>query len=87
MLGSAQESWLAHALKSNARSSAWQLVGMGTIIGRTVMPDAAVGWLRPDTKDKDVTKFKDHVRAAKLGLPMWMDRWDGYPAARSRLPS
>ena len=85
MLGSAQESWLAHALKSNARSSAWQLVGMGTIIGRTVMPDAAVGWLRPDTKDKDVTKFKDHVRAAKLGLPMWMDRWDGYPAARSRL--
>jgi hypothetical protein len=21
----------------------------------------------------------------KLGLPMWMDRWDGYPAARSRL--
>ena len=85
MLGSAQESWLAHALKSNARSSAWQLIGMGTIIGRTVMPEAAVGWLRPDTKDKDVTKFKDHVRAAKLGLPMWMDRWDGYPAARSRL--
>jgi alkaline phosphatase D len=85
MLGSTQESWLAHALKSNARSTAWQLIGMGTIIGRTVMPEAAVSWLRPDTKDKVVTKFRDHVRAAKLGLPMWMDRWDGYPAARSRL--
>lgn len=85
MLGSTQESWLAHALKSNARSTVWQLIGMGTIMGRTRMPEPAVSWLRPDTKDKVVAKFKDHVRAAKLGLPMWMDRWDGYPAARSRL--
>jgi alkaline phosphatase D len=32
-----------------------------------------------------VNKFKRDVRASKLGLPMWMDRWDGYPAARSRV--
>jgi alkaline phosphatase D len=50
MLGSSQESWLAHELKRNAPASIWQMVGMGTIIGRTLM-----------------------------------DRWDGYPAARSRL--
>ena len=28
MLGSTQESWLAHSLKASARSTAWQLVGM-----------------------------------------------------------
>ena len=52
MLGSTQESWLAHALKANARSTAWQLVGMGTILGRTVMPQEAVSWLRPDASEK-----------------------------------
>jgi alkaline phosphatase D len=87
MLGSDQESWLAHALKANARSTAWQMVGMGTIIGRTVMPQDAVGWLRPDTNERRVNGFKNNIRAARLGLPMWMDRWDGYPAARSRLLS
>jgi alkaline phosphatase D len=85
MLGSTQESWLAHALKANARSTAWQLVGMGTILGRTVMPQEAVSWLRPDATEKSVASFRNNARAAKLGLPMWMDRWDGYPAARSRL--
>ena len=45
------------------------------------MPD----WLRPTRSERVVNKFKNDVRASKLGLPMWMDRWDGYPAARSRL--
>lgn len=85
MLGSTQESWLAHAFKANARSTAWQLVGMATIIGRTVMPQDAVSWLRPDASEKSVASFRNNARAGKLGLPMWMDRWDGYPAARSRL--
>lgn len=85
MLGSTQESWLAHALQGNARTTAWQLVGMATILGRTVMPEATLGWLRPDANDRTVESFRNNVRAAKLGLPMWMDRWDGYPAARARL--
>jgi alkaline phosphatase D len=85
MLGSTQESWLAHSLKAGARSTVWQLVGMGTILGRTVMPADAVDWLRPDASDKVVGRFKNDIRAARIGLPMWMDRWDGYPAARSRL--
>ena len=47
------------------------------------MPD----WVRPEAGERVVNKFKKDVRASKLGLPMWMDRWDGYPAARSRLLS
>ena len=83
MLGATQESWLAHAMKANA--GAWQLVGMGTIIGRTVMPKDATGWLRPETSEKKVAGYRNSIRAAQAGLPMWMDRWDGYPAARARL--
>ncbi|KSB90602.1 alkaline phosphatase [Caulobacter vibrioides] len=83
MLGSTQESWLAHQMK--ASSKAWQLVGMGTILGRTVMPKDAVDWLRPEVADRKVAGYRNNIRAAGQGLPMWMDRWDGYPAARSRL--
>lgn len=85
MMGSTQESWLAHQFRANARTNGWQLVGMGTIIGRTVMPKDAVDWLRPETPEKKVAGYKNNIRAAKLGVPMWMDRWDGYPAARARL--
>jgi alkaline phosphatase D len=85
MLGSSQESWLAHSLKANARSAGWQLVGVGTIVGRTVMPQDAVSWLPADATAHTVNSYKNDVRAGKLGVPMWMDRWDGYPAARSRL--
>ncbi|MCI4592691.1 alkaline phosphatase D family protein [Sphingobium sp. BYY-5] len=85
MLGTTQESWLAHAFKANARTTAWQMVGMGTIIGRTVMPANVVDWLRPDANPRLVQRYRNSVRMADSGLPMWMDRWDGYPAARSRL--
>lgn len=85
MLGLQQEHWLAGALAQRARESRWQLVGMGTILGRTVMPAELPGWLRPDTRPQAAAFFRDSVRAARLGLPMWMDRWDGYPAARARL--
>jgi len=87
MLGSDQESWLAHELKRNARASIWQMVGMGTIIGRTLMPAEIPDWVRPEAGERVVNKFRKDVRGSRLGLPMWMDRWDGYPAARSRLLS
>lgn len=85
MLGSTQESWLAHSFRRNVKSTAWQLVGMGTIMGRTLMPRNAVDWLHPDATAKVVQNFRNDVRAGSHGVPMWMDRWDGYPAARARL--
>lgn len=85
MMGSTQESWLAHQLKTNARAGAWQMIGMGTILGRTVMPKDAVDWLKSDVSDKKANSYRNDILAARQGLPMWMDRWDGYPAARSRL--
>ena len=82
MMGSTQESWLAHQFKANP---GWQLVGMGTILGRTVMPKAAVDWLKSGVSEKKANSYRNDIRAAAQDLPMWMDRWDGYPAARSRL--
>jgi alkaline phosphatase D len=58
---------------------------MGTIIGRTLTPQDAVGWLHPDASAHTVNGYQNDIRAARLGMPIWMDRWDGYPAARSRL--
>jgi alkaline phosphatase D len=61
------------------------MVGMGTILGRTLMPAQTVDWVRSDASKHTIDGFKNSVRAARMGLPMWMDRWDGYPAARTRL--
>jgi alkaline phosphatase D len=85
MLGADQESWLARELKRNAAASIWQMVGMATILGRTLMPEQAPDWLRAEVGENVVNKYRQDVLGSKLGLPMWMDRWDGYPAARSRL--
>jgi alkaline phosphatase D len=87
MLGTAQESWLAHEFKRNVAASIWQMVGMGTIIGRTLMPEQMPDWVRSVGGERAMDKFKRDVLGSKLGVPMWMDRWDGYPAAHSRLLS
>lgn len=89
MLGSQQEHWLSTQFQANgggnAATGAWQIVGMATIIGRTVMPQDALSWLHPNATERVVASMQNNMRAARHGLPMWMDRWDGYPAARARL--
>jgi len=85
MLGLEQEAWLYQAMADNARTSQWQLVGMGTILGRTLMPPQTLGMLRSDASERTAQAFRNNIRGTRLGLPMWMDRWDGYPAARARL--
>ena len=85
LLGSAQECWLASEFERNAAVSRWQIVGMAAIMGRTLMPDSAPSWVRPEAGERVLAGFKRDARGSKLGVPMWMDRWDGYPAARARL--
>jgi len=84
MLGSTQEAWIEREFRRNARTSAWQLVGMACIMGRTIMPQDAVNWLRSDVSEGARNSYSNAARAGAVGLPMWMDRWDGYPQARSR---
>jgi len=85
MMGSQQEDWLAHAMRASVRAGQqWQVVGFGTILGQSVMPATAEGWIAPDSSKRAKDFIRSGITAAKLGLPFNYDNWGGYPAARAR---
>ena len=85
MMGTQQEDWLFHALRrSVAQGQKWQVVGFGTIMGATVMPDAALNWVDPNASERAKSYVLAGIQAGKLGLPFNYDNWGGYPAARAR---
>ena len=85
MLGSQQESWLAHQLAASVkRGQKWQVVGFGTIMGNTSTPADAANWLAPDATARSKAYVQRGLAAAKAGLPNNFDSWGGYPAARAR---
>lgn len=84
MMGSQQETWLAHAMQASVRSGRpWQIVGFGTIMGQTQMPAAAATWLG-GASDRSRAYVEHGIAAARVGLPFNFDNWGGYPAARAR---
>ena len=88
MMGTTQESWLAHALKSSVKAKKhWQLVGVGTIMGETFMPREAASWIKPDASERTKRYTLGGIELSKAGLPFHYDNWGGYPAARARLLS
>ena len=83
MMGSQQEVWLAHAMRASVKSGRrWQVVGFGTIMGQTVMPADATGWLT-GASARARGYVESGIAAAKAGLPFNYDNWGGYPAAGS----
>jgi alkaline phosphatase D len=88
MMGTTQESWLAHGLKASVRAKKrWQIVGTGTIMGETYMPREAGVWLKPDAPDRNKQYILRGIEFTKASLPFNFDNWGGYPAARGRLLS
>ncbi|HEX8307203.1 MAG TPA: alkaline phosphatase D family protein [Allosphingosinicella sp.] len=86
MLGSEQEAWLAGAFKRSAgQGTRWQLLAQQTVMGSWALPAEARAWLRADApaEVKQVTAIG--TAASEVGLPLNLDAWDGYPAARDRL--
>jgi alkaline phosphatase D len=86
MMGSGQEALLAGGLKRSAgQGTRWQLLAQQTVMGSWALPVEARAWLRADAPKavKDVTAIG--AAAAEVGLPLNLDAWDGYPAARDRL--
>ncbi|NJS15635.1 MAG: alkaline phosphatase D family protein [Sphingopyxis sp.] len=86
LLGPEQEAWLTGGIAASVRSGTrWQICAQQIIMGTTNFPAEASGWF-PDSAP---TYVKRRVETAKLagqaGLPLNMDAWDGYPAARERL--
>ena len=84
MMGSQQELWLDHAIRASVRAGKrWQVVGFGTIMGKTMTPPEIEQWIG-GTNPRLKSYVERAVAVSKAGLPSNLDNWGGYPAARER---
>ncbi|WP_448585966.1 alkaline phosphatase D family protein [Thermaurantiacus sp.] len=86
LLGAAQEAWLFREFEASARRGVrWQVLAQQVIMGSLKAP-ADLGALAPREVDPRVAaRLKVGAAAAAVGLPLNLDAWDGYPAARGRV--
>jgi alkaline phosphatase D len=86
LLGERQEKWLFAEMQAAARRGVrWQVLGQQVVMGKVKMPAGASGLAGPNP-DPQVAAFLGAAEvAAKVGLPLNLDAWDGYPAARARV--
>lgn len=88
LMGAAQEQWLAEGLKqSTAAGTKWQILAQQVIMGTSLMPRDYMAWFKPETAPSASKKVKLDlaVKLGEMGMSTHTDRWDGYPAARSRV--
>ena len=86
LLGAAQEEWLAQGLAaSRARGATWQVLVQQVLMGKTSAPRGLVDLLGDNLPDYLRQRVLASSMAAAVGLPLNMDAWDGYPAARERV--
>ncbi|MEQ1726678.1 MAG: alkaline phosphatase D family protein [Sphingopyxis sp.] len=86
LLGPTQERWLNGLIAGSvAAGKKWQIIAQQVIMGRVnVTPDIGT-WVADDAPDYVKRRSATAAAAARAGLPLNMDAWDGYPAARARL--
>ena len=86
LLGAAQEGWLAAALKASVKAhKPWQVVAQQIVMGSVAMGDDVIAGMPADTSNWLKERLVADVQAGHAGVPLNMDAWDGYPAARDRL--
>lgn len=86
LLGAAQEQWLADGLAaSTAKGTQWQVLVQQVLIGNLKSPQALAGLTSDSLPDFVRQRLAAAGMASKVGLPLNMDAWDGYPAARDRV--
>lgn len=86
LLGAAQERWLLDGMAgSKARGATWQVLAQQVLIGKVASPRAMLGLLGEGLPDFIKQRLMAAAMASEAGLPLNMDAWDGYPAARERL--
>jgi alkaline phosphatase D len=86
LLGAAQDGWLADGLaESTASGTAWQVLVQQVLIGNLKSPQALTNQLGDGLPDFVRQRLTAASMASKAGLPLNMDAWDGYPAARDRV--
>ncbi|MGB7374314.1 alkaline phosphatase D family protein [Pontixanthobacter sp.] len=86
ILGTAQENWLADGLKASRISgTVWQVLVQQVLMGKLASPDSLLEGLAAAAPADIKSRLQAAALASKAGLPLNMDAWDGYPAARDRL--
>lgn len=86
MLGAEQEAWIEGLITSSARAGTrWQVVAQQVIMGRLNAPRELAGWIPSDAPEIVRRRAGAAAMVASAGLPLNLDAWDGYPAARARL--
>jgi len=89
LLGEEQFQWLAAALAgARGRGATWQIVGQQVLMGKLNIPKISEAQLAsmalPEFARETIHAM---VKLGQYNLPMNLDAWDGYPAARERLYS
>ncbi|QJB69284.1 alkaline phosphatase D family protein [Parasphingorhabdus halotolerans] len=86
MLGAAQEKWLGEAMKKSvANGTKWQVMAQQCVMGELHLPQDAASWVAADAPAIAKARVAIGALAARTGLPLNFDSWDGYPQARERL--
>ncbi|HWK35465.1 alkaline phosphatase D family protein [Sphingomonas sp.] len=88
LLGEAQERWLADGLARSVNDGQrWQILSQQVIMAERVLPQAAARWARtpPAPGSKADLRQQLALASSRAGLPLSLDDWNGYPAARARV--
>ncbi len=88
MMGPVQEHWLDDGLKASVKAGKrWQVLGNQVIMARVTAPNV-VDAIPAQVLEGIYAKtpyLKPYLEFTRYGLPLNLDAWDGYDAARERL--
>lgn len=88
MLSPAMETFVAESLSASVQDGQpWRLVGNAIPMARTAAPRlsaADLAALAPVAPAHELERVRQLAGRGALGLPLYLDPWDGYPVARER---
>ena len=86
VLGANQQAWLGEGLRASvADGTRWQVLLQQVLMGTLSTPGALADAVTDEMPDFVRDRLLTGALAGRAGLPLNMDAWDGYPAARARL--
>ncbi|ATQ45067.1 alkaline phosphatase D family protein [Caulobacter mirabilis] len=87
LMGAEQEAWLRKGMAQSVRRGArWQVLTQQVVMGDLNMPPIPDGLAESlNVPPEGLGYLKAATAAAQAGLPVSLDSWGGFPAARARL--
>ncbi|MEL6828693.1 MAG: alkaline phosphatase D family protein, partial [Pseudomonadota bacterium] len=86
ILGGVQERWLAEQLVDSVEQGRrWQVLANQVILARVKPPNFGQVLTQEQIGQQTLGLTRQMIPFSQLGLPLNLDAWDGFPAARDRL--